>query len=183
LGDEAGADLAEDLLSTWKCEYLAMHMRWLKRTPPGARGASVCLCALLAATTLAHGADDVLRIRELGRLALVQLFQRDLVLLLYRSSFARYISATGHASHATHSRHTSHAAHAAHAAEHLREDVVHVRPAAHAAFGGVEGRHAVGVVHFTLVIVGENFVGLFCRLEAPFGFLAVVFCDFVGMVG
>jgi len=40
----------------------------------------------------------------------------------------------------------------------------------------------VGVVHVSLVIVGEDFVGLFRRLEADLSLCAVVFCDFVGMV-
>jgi hypothetical protein len=40
----------------------------------------------------------------------------------------------------------------------------------------------VGVVHFALFIVGENFVGLLRGLEARFGFEAVVFRDLVGMM-
>jgi hypothetical protein len=40
----------------------------------------------------------------------------------------------------------------------------------------------VRVVHFALVIVGEDLVGLFCGLEADLGFCAVVFSDLVGVV-
>jgi hypothetical protein len=100
--------------------------------------------------------------------------------LLYRSSLAWDVSTTGHASHATHAWHT---AEPAHAAEHLREDVVDIRAfAAHPAPRGVKGSHAVGVVHLALVIVGEDFVGLFRSLEASLGLCAVIFCDLVGMV-
>lgn len=151
-----------------------------RRTASVTDSTRVALGALLSSTALAHVADDVLGAGELGRLALVQLLQADLVLLLYRSSFPWHVSSTGHASHAAHSRHS---AKSAHSAEHLRKDVVDVRAfAAHTASGRVEGSHAVGVVHVSLVIVGEDLVGLFRGLEASLGLCAVIFCDLVGMV-
>lgn len=120
-------------------------------------GARIALGALLAAAALAHVADNVLGVCELCRLALVQLLQRDFVLLLYRPALARHMAATGHATHTAHAAHAVHASEAAHAAKHLRKDVVNVGAfAAHAsASGGVKGGHAVRVVQVALVIIGE----------------------------
>jgi hypothetical protein len=65
----------------------------------------------------------------------------------------------------------------------LRKDVVDIRAfATHTALGGVEGRHAVGVVQMPFVIIGEDFVGLFRRLEADLGLCTVFFCDLVGVM-
>jgi|TARA_R110002003_G_scaffold61_2_gene5509 hypothetical protein len=138
------------------------------------------LRALLAAAAFAYRAYHVLRVGELGSLALVELFQADLVFLLHRPSFARHLSSARHAAHARHP--TEPPAHAAHAAEHLREDVVHVRTAGAHAVCGVEGGHAVGVVEVALLVVVEDLVGLFRGLEADFGFGAVVFCHLVGVM-
>jgi hypothetical protein len=65
----------------------------------------------------------------------------------------------------------------------LREDVVDIRAfAAHATLGWVKGRHTMGIVEVSLVIVGEDFVGLFRSLEADLGLCAVIFCDLVGVM-
>jgi hypothetical protein len=141
----------------------------------------LALSTLLAATALADGTNDVLGVGELGRLALVKLLEADLVLLLYRTTFPRDIATAGHT--AAHSSHTRHAAEASHATKHLRKDVIHVGTAAAAhAIGGVEGRHAVRVVQVSLIVIVEDFVGLFRRLESDLGFSALFFCDLVGVV-
>jgi hypothetical protein len=54
-----------------------------ERTAPATGSTRAALGALLSTTALAQVTDDVLCVGELGRLALVQLFQADLVLLLY----------------------------------------------------------------------------------------------------
>jgi hypothetical protein len=51
-----------------------------------------------------------------------------------------------------------------------------------AASSGVEGRHAVCVVEVALVIIGENFVGLFGGLESNLGFFTLFDSDLVGVV-
>jgi hypothetical protein len=63
----------------------------------------------------------------------------------------------------------------------LRKNIVHIGLLA-AATGRVEGGHAVGVVEMAFVIVGQNLVGLFRRLEADLGFLTLLDGDLVGMV-
>jgi len=141
----------------------------------------MALCARLAPAALTRRANNILRIRELGRLALVQLLQTDFVLLLHAASLARNITPA-------HTRHASHAAHAsksatAHAAKHLREDVVHVGPGAAHAVRRIEGGHAVRVVEVPLVVIVEDLVGLLGGFEADFCFGAVGFGDFVGVVG
>jgi hypothetical protein len=40
----------------------------------------------------------------------------------------------------------------------------------------------VGIVELALIIVGQDFVGLFCRLEADLCFFALFDGDLVGMV-
>jgi hypothetical protein len=140
----------------------------------------VALSTLLAATALADGAYNVLGVGEFGRLALVKLFQADLVLLLYGTAFSRDIPSAGHAAHAAHTRH---AAESSHAAEHLRKDVVHVGAAAAAhAVGRIEGGHAMGVVEVSLVVIVEDFVRLFRSLESNLSFSTLFFCDLVGVV-
>jgi hypothetical protein len=141
----------------------------------------MALCALLSARALALRADDVLGVGKLGRLALVQLLEGHLVLLLDAPPFPGNIASrtTGHA--AAHARHPSEAAHAA---EHLGEDVVHVGPSAHAAAAarGVEGGHAMGVVEVALVIVEENLVGLLGGLEADLGLFTFLLGNLVWVV-
>jgi hypothetical protein len=139
----------------------------------------LALSTLLAATAFADGTNDVLGVGELGRLALVELFEADLVLLLYRTTLPRDIATTGHAA----ASHTRHATKSAHAAEHLRKDVVHVGAAAAAhAVGGVERGHAVRVVKVSLIVIVKDFVGLLCSLEPDLSFSALFFCDLVGVV-
>jgi hypothetical protein len=142
----------------------------------------MALGPLLAARALALVAHDVLGVRELGRLALVQLLQRDLVLLLHAAALARHVAPRPAARHAAEATHTGHSTEPAHAAHHRREDVVHVRLLA-AAAGRVEGGHAVRVVEVALVIVGEDLVGLFGGLEADLGFFALLDGDLVRVVG
>jgi hypothetical protein len=138
----------------------------------------LALSTLLAATAFADGTNDVLGVGELGRLALVELFEADLVLLLYRTTLPRDIATTGHAA----ASHTRHATKSAHAAEHLRKDVVHVGAAAAHAVGGVERGHAVRVVKVSLIVIVKDFVGLLCSLEPDLSFSTLFFCDLVGVV-
>jgi len=63
----------------------------------------------------------------------------------------------------------------------LRKDVVHIRLLA-AATSRVEGGHAVSIVEVALVIVGQDFVGLFRGLEADLCFLTLLDGDLVGVV-
>jgi hypothetical protein len=140
----------------------------------------LALSTLLATTALADGTNDVLGVGELGRLALVELLEADLVLLLYRTTFPRDVATAGHT--AAHSSHTGHPAEASHATKHLRKDVIHVGAAAAHAVGGVEGGHAVRVVQVSLIVIVEDFVGLFCRLESDLSFSALFFCDLVRVV-
>jgi hypothetical protein len=140
----------------------------------------MALCALLSARALALRADNVLGVGKLGRLALVQLLEGHLVLLLDTPPFPGNIAprTTGHAA-----AHARHATEAAHAAKHLGEDVVHVGPSAHAAATrGVEGGHAMGVVKVALVIVEENLVGLLGGLEADLGLFAFLLGNLVWVV-
>jgi hypothetical protein len=140
----------------------------------------VALGSLLSARALALVANNVLGIGELGRLALVQLLERDLVLLLYAASLPGHVAprAAGHAAHAAEA---SHSWHSAHPTKHLREDVVHVGLFA-ATASRVEGGHAVGIIEVALVIVGQNLVGLFRRLEADLCLLALFDGNLVGVV-
>jgi hypothetical protein len=138
----------------------------------------LALSTLLAATAFTDGTNDVLGVGELGRLALVELFEADLVLLLYRTTLPRDIATTGHAA----ASHTRHATKSAHAAEHLRKDVVHVGAAAAHAVGGVERGHAVRVVKVSLIVIVKDFVGLLCSLEPDLSFSTLFFCDLVGVV-
>jgi hypothetical protein len=100
--------------------------------------------------------------------------------LFHRPALPRHVSASWHAAHSGHSTREA-ATHAAHAAEHLRKDVIHVGPlATHAAtFRGIKGRHAMGIVEVPLVVIGEDFVSLFCSLEADLGFFALFLGNFV----
>lgn len=40
----------------------------------------------------------------------------------------------------------------------------------------------MGVVEMSLLVIIEDFVGLFRGFESYFGFLALFFCDFIGMM-
>jgi hypothetical protein len=40
----------------------------------------------------------------------------------------------------------------------------------------------MGIVEVSLIIIGEDFICLFCGLETNFGFFAIFDSDFVGMV-
>lgn len=151
-----------------------------EHTAPVADSAVVALGALLSTRALTLIADNVLCVGELGCLALVQLLERDLVLLLYAASLLWHVSARA-TRHAAEAAHAWHSPKAAHTAEHLRKDVVHVWLLA-AAASGVEGGHAVGIVEVALVIVGKNLVGLFCGLEADLCLFTLLDCDLVGVV-
>lgn len=183
LGDEPGADLAKDLLRACGelVEQLDVIRGTCEHTAAITNSAVVALGALLAARTLALVAHDVLRVGELGGLALVQLLERNLILLLYVGSLPGHIAPTGSTRHAAEASHAGKAAHSTHAAEHLREDVVHVWLLA-AAAGGVESGHAVGIVEVALVIVGEDLVGLFRGLEPDLCFFALFDSDLVRVV-
>lgn len=139
---------------------------------------------LFASRALACLADDVLGAGEPCRLSLVKLLQRDLVLLLLVGTLARATRAA-----ATHASHTGHAAHTtAHVhAEHLRQQIIKIHVAAHAAGtagpAAVEGRHAMHVVYLALLVIKQDFVGLRNSLEFDFGFLTLGFGDFVGVRG
>jgi len=139
----------------------------------------MALGALLAAAAVAKRADDVLGVCKLGRLAPVQLLEGNLVLLLYRSSFARDVSAARGSGHTAHTREA-----ATHSTEHLSEDIFHAGIAAHAgAARGVEGGHAMRVIKGTLLVIGQDFVGLLGGFEANLGLFALLCGDLVGVVG
>jgi hypothetical protein len=162
-------------------------MKWGFRTLPIALTALVRLRALLATASLALFAHHLLGIGEPGSLAFVEFLQRDLVLALYILPFPGLSPAAWHSAHAAHAGHTTHAwwhvSGEAHAAEHLREDVVDVGSLAHAAASRrIEGGHAVRVVEVSLVVIVEDLVCLAGCFEAYFSFLALVLCDFVGVV-
>ncbi len=134
----------------------------------------MALRSFLSTRALALVADNVLCVGKLGRLALVQFLECDLVLLLHTATLLWHVSPRA-------TRHATEASHTGHSAEHLCENVVHVWLLA-AATGRIKGGHAVCVVEVALVIVGKNLVGLFGRFEANLGFLALFNCDLVGVV-
>jgi hypothetical protein len=99
--------------------------------------------------------------------------------LLHTPSLLRHVSSR-HTTHAAHPRHTTESAHAS---EHLCEYIVHVGTgtAAHPP-AGIECSHAMGIVQVPLLVIVKDFVCLFCGFESDFGFLALFFDDFIGMM-
>jgi hypothetical protein len=103
--------------------------------------------------------------------------------LFHTPSLSWYLSASGTSGHAAHTTHARHPAEVHAAAEHLRKDVVNVGiSTATAASAWVERRHPVGVIEVSLVIIVKDFIRLFRSFESNFGFCAVIFCDFVGVM-
>lgn len=141
--------------------------------------ASIALCRLgllLPARALAGPTDHLLISSELDGLALVQLFERDLVLVLLVGTLARSWGApttsTWRSARATHIE-----------SEHLGDDVVQVDVStARTASGLIKSGHAVGVVEVALVIVAEDVVRFRDFFELDLGLCSLLFRDLVGMV-
>lgn len=140
-------------------------------------------CIRLTTCPLARRADYIFCIRELRRLAFVQLLQCNLIFLLHAPPLPRHISASRSSWHAAHPSHTRHTTKVHAAAKHLGEDIVDVGTVTHSATPTrIECSHAMSIVEVSLVIIVKDFIGLFRGLEPHFGFYAVVFCNFIGMM-
>ena len=157
LPGQAGGDLSVGLLKTHASAAVAL----------------VGLDLVFRAGALASIADDLLFGGELDGLALVQLFQCDLVRLLLVRAASRSAPARWTARHTTSHVHT----------EHRGENIVHIDlgSAGHAS-GGVEGGHAVGIVEVTLLLIAQDFVGLCHRLELDLGLHLLLLGHLVGVM-
>lgn len=146
--------------------------------------ALVRLSLVLASAPAAHTADDVLCAREFGRLALVQLLERDFVVLHFTWRLPAFFgpAAGSHSRHASHASHASHTTHSAH--EHI-QDVVHIHFSAHATgpFATVKCRHAMCVVEMSFIVIVEDLVRFLNSLETNFRSRSLIFGGFVWMVG
>lgn len=156
--NKTGPNLTESLLKTSSSAALAL--------------VGLRLLLILCAAALALAANDLLLGGELDSLALVELFQGDLVgLFLVRTTSWPAGATARHAAAHVH-------------AEHLGEDVVQVdtsgtsRPASR----GIKGGHAMGVVEMALLLVHENLVCLPDGFELGFGLDPLVLGDLVGVI-
>jgi hypothetical protein len=80
----------------------------------------------------------------------------------------RTLSRSPRAAGATRTSRTSHTTTHSHA-KHLRQNIIDIDFRSASPSAGVEGGHAVLVVHGSLVVVAEDLVGLRYRLEGSFG--------------
>lgn len=119
--------------------------------------------ALLAALALALGAEDVLLQRQLGRLALVEVLERDL------DAVHEILALSGPLRTPPAPSTTSAAKEAAAAAKELGEEILGVHPAWPAAAAARESLFAVLVVHPSLVGIGQNFVRCTCQQRSSSG--------------
>ena len=128
-------------------------------TDPLTDRARLRLGLLLSSRAFTVSADDGLRAGKLGRLSLVELFERDLVRLLFVPTFPRpsECRAAGRIPGRTSSAH----------AKHLRQDIVEVDLGARAlAAPRIEGGHAMRIIQMSLLIIKEDLVCLADRLES-----------------